>query len=97
MAKLGGPEQTRKDAAGKGFTDVIKSRAGRTSFLLFRVGVYCVPATLHGGCALEVSSRFRKVVALSGGAARDCHRAPSAWGLKETRQGMQEAEESAAL
>lgn len=82
MAKLGGPEQTRKDAAGNGFTDVIKSRAGRTSFLLFRVGVYCVPATLHGGCALEVSSRFRKVVALSGGAAGDCHRAPSMWGLK---------------
>lgn len=35
-------------------------------------------------------------MALSGGAAGDCHRAPSVWGLKETRQGAQEAEESAA-
>lgn len=31
MAQPGGPEQTREDAAGDGFTDVIKSRAGRSS------------------------------------------------------------------
>lgn len=78
MAQPGGPEQTREDAAGDGFTDVIKSRAGRSSLSCFLVGGYPAdPAALRPGCALEVSTGFRKVVALSGGAVGDCHRAPA--------------------
>ena len=34
MAQPGGPEQPREPAAGDGFTDVIRSRAGRTLLLL---------------------------------------------------------------
>lgn len=78
MAQPRGPEQIREDAAGDEFTDVIKSRAGRTSISCFLVwGVYCVPATRCRGCALEVSTGFPKVVARSRGAAGDCHGAPA--------------------
>lgn len=38
MAQPGGPEQPREPAAGDGFTDVIRSRAGRTSLLLLFFG-----------------------------------------------------------
>ena len=71
MAQPGGPEQPREPAAGDGFTDVIRSRAGRTLLLLLfwegGGGVLCGgiesgPAPLRRGCALEVSAGFRKVV-----------------------------------
>lgn len=81
MAQPRGPEQTREDAAGEGFTDVIKSRAGRISLSFSLVwGYMAYPAALRPGCALEVSIGFRKVVAPSGGAVGDCHRAPSCVG-----------------
>lgn len=51
MAQPGGPEQTREDVAGDGFTDVIKSRAGRTSLAFFLVWG-CIAYPLHSAEAV---------------------------------------------
>ncbi|CAK7312533.1 hypothetical protein VULLAG_LOCUS16857 [Vulpes lagopus] len=78
MAQPGGPEATREDAAGDGFADVIKSRAGRISLFCSAVwGCPAHPAALRRGRALEVSTGFPKVAALSPGAAEDRPRAPA--------------------
>lgn len=46
MAQPRGPEQTWEDAAGDGFTNVIKSRAGMTSLAFFLVWG-CIAYPLH--------------------------------------------------